>query len=125
MSHSGDLVVGIISENEVGIDIEKQSDLEWSVARHFLPYDDLIYIQGDEGVDVMLTQKQKERFFEVWTTKEAYAKLCGTGLSKQIFNIPHKMIDSRVIYYNDYIISYVIGSRNLEPADQTHRSDEP
>lgn len=107
ISHSGDYVIGIISDAKVGIDIEKMSDLEWNTANHIFSVEDLEYIQGQEHIEKELTETQNERFFEVWTTKEAYAKMCGTGLTKSIFSIPHSDIVSKKILFDEYVVSYV------------------
>lgn len=78
ISHSDDWVVCIISNQKVGIDIEK-----------------IRPIASDKLIDKILTVSEKEcvndkkelKFFEYWTLKEAYSKQIGKGLSIGFKNI--------------------------------------
>ena len=103
ISHSNNLVVCVLKENEVGIDAEK--------IKKFNP----------KLIDRICTDAEKqyignssERFFEIWTAKEAYSKLTGRGLAiglKNIavdiesLNIQGKKLTIKTV--KDYIISIV------------------
>ena len=69
ISHSGEYAVCAVSEKPVGIDIEK------------------IRTVSDKLIDRVCTEREREyvisdeRFFEVWTAKEAYFKKIGTGIT--------------------------------------------
>ena len=69
ISHSGEYAVCALSETPVGIDIEK------------------IRKVSDKLIDRVCTAREREyvisdeRFFEVWTAKEAYFKKIGTGIT--------------------------------------------
>ncbi len=70
IAHSGEYAVCAVSENPVGIDIEKIRDV------------------SDRLIDRVCTEREKEyvgndntRFFEIWTAKEAYFKKIGTGIT--------------------------------------------
>lgn len=76
VSHSGDFVVCAVSEKEIGIDIEKIRDIRLDAAKRFACESELEYIADDIN-----------RFFEIWTLKEAYFKCIGTGLGADIKNV--------------------------------------
>jgi len=70
ISHSGKLVAGIIADVEVGIDVERVKDLRTEVARRFFTPEECAYI-GTE----------RNRFYQIWTLKEAFIKTLGGGMS--------------------------------------------
>ena len=78
VSHSGGLVVFAIANGfEVGVDIEEIhpiSDLE-ATASIFLSADDLA------DLEALPTDRKLERFFTLWTCKEALLKACGSGFT--------------------------------------------
>lgn len=72
ISHSGDMVAICKSDNPVGIDIEfidRERDYK-KIAKRFYQGKELDYV-GDFSL---------ERFYEIWTKKEAYAKIDGNGI---------------------------------------------
>ncbi len=73
VSHSGNLVICAVSENEIGIDIEKKRKIRLDAAKKFANDAEMEYIGNDT-----------DRFFEIWTLKEAYFKCIGTGLGADI-----------------------------------------
>ena len=90
ISHSGDYVMIAyskdIGEYDVGADVEriraKDSDLR--VAERFFTEDEFRYVS-----DSLSCQDEDERFFKIWTMKEAYIKLTGEGLGRRLdsFNV--------------------------------------
>lgn len=75
VSHSGDWVIGALSNSMVGIDIEKIEPLEIEIAKSVfstLEYDDFITKKREE---------QLSYFYDLWTLKECYVKVVGQGLS--------------------------------------------
>lgn len=83
ISHSGDYAVCAVSERDVGIDIEKIRQLNMQAAKKFASETELIYIFGhlpEKSDFESADEKTLERFFEVWTKKEAYGKLIGEGI---------------------------------------------
>ena len=78
LSHTeGMIVLAITLEHEVGVDVEyllrkgKTIDI---ADRYFSPVETEELLSLPQG-------KQRERFFDLWTLKEAYIKACGMGLS--------------------------------------------
>lgn len=74
ISHSGDIAVCALSNKPVGIDIEQIREVNVKVARRLFTPDEQTYV-FEKWTQV------KERFFEVWTRKEAYVKMLGKGVS--------------------------------------------
>lgn len=72
ISHSGNMVAVCTGESPVGIDIEqidRQRDTE-KIARRFFCGKELDFVLGAPA----------ERFYEIWTKKEAYSKIGGKGV---------------------------------------------
>lgn len=105
ISHCDQMVACAISEDPVGIDIERMRPIKLKLCRHVcvpeemeylaLPTQDLEKKCDDEAV--------LRRFFEIWTAKEAYFKKCGTGITdlKGINILP---LQRQVYVKDDYLI---------------------
>ena len=79
ISHSGTYVVAAVSDNEVGIDIQKILPDKHRVAqRNFLDSECEYIERGQTEND------RRQRFCEIWTVKEAYLKKIGIGLRKPL-----------------------------------------
>lgn len=72
VSHSGNYVVGVVSDCEVGCDIEKVSNAPMKVAQHYFSPGESEYINSEPDKD--------RAFFTIWTLKESYMKMTGQGL---------------------------------------------
>lgn len=70
IAHCDDYVVCAVNETPVGIDIERIKPVKKGMAERVCTPEELQYVQGDES-----------RFFEVWTAKEAWFKMKGTGIT--------------------------------------------
>lgn len=85
ISHSGDAVAIAYGENCVGLDIEnircRENDLK--VAKRCFLEPEYIFVTDDAFELDMdgISHPVEERFFMVWTMKEAYLKYKGTGIS--------------------------------------------
>jgi len=106
------------SDKEVGVDCEdtrarkdRKPDFE-NVARRFFTADEQEYIAyGEPGAE--------ERFFEVWTAKEAYMKYTGNGFSEgfqsfSVFNLHDAEIKTRRLEGAPHIICSVCNRRSGE-----------
>lgn len=67
LSHSGDYVVCVISDEEVGVDIQKWKE----------PVKESL-------IKRVLHEKEQGFFFDIWAAKEAYSKCTGQGLLKDM-----------------------------------------
>lgn len=72
ISHAGDYVVGVVSDDEVGCDIERNVNAPLEIAEHYFHSTEREYIEAasDPG----------KAFFTLWTLKESYMKMTGRGM---------------------------------------------
>ncbi len=68
VSHSGGRVILAVSDKEIGADIQKINPRAMRVAERFFTESECEYVGGEV-----------QRFFEIWTKKEAYGKWLGGG----------------------------------------------
>jgi 4'-phosphopantetheinyl transferase len=78
LSHSGDWVVMSIAEAEVGIDAELIRPINYHIAERFFSKDEVTILNSKEG------DEKLAYFFDLWTLKESYLKLIGTGLTRSL-----------------------------------------
>lgn len=77
ISHTENTILCGIHNGDIGVDIEKTRPYNDRVAKRICSPAEYAYINGDAT-----------RFLEVWTRKEAYAKLTGKGLSISLRTVP-------------------------------------
>lgn len=85
ISHSKDIAICAVSENEIGVDAEKIRKVNFRAATRFATEEEIAYIG-----------ENTERFFEIWTLKEAYFKCIGTGLGADIKNVSFRIENGKV-----------------------------
>ena len=92
ISHSKDYVVCIISDEEVGIDIEYKKDIDYSklIKRFKIEEQNSIHNIDD--------------FYSIWTKKEAYIKMKGEGLRIELNSFDTNNI-KEISLLDDYKIS--------------------
>ncbi|MBE6679177.1 MAG: 4'-phosphopantetheinyl transferase superfamily protein [Ruminococcaceae bacterium] len=91
-SHSGGRVILAVSDREIGADIQKVNPRSVRVAKRFFTERECEYV-GDNC----------ERFFEIWTKKEAYAKWHGKGLAATM-----EVDVTKLEFYTETDCDYVI-----------------
>lgn len=78
LSHSGDqLVLAVAGFEDIGVDVEqcgRQRRIRKISARYFSSLE-------TEQLLATAPQSQLQRFYDLWTLKEAYIKACGLGLA--------------------------------------------
>lgn len=106
ISHSGDYAVCVVSATPIGIDIEKIRQLNMQSVRRFANSDETLYIFGHQPEKIDFESHDLEvleRFFEVWTKKEAYGKLLGVGLGYDMKNTCVK--NAVTTFFDGYIVT--------------------
>ena len=112
ISHSDEMVVCAISDNSVGIDIERVKPIGVNILRRVCTDVDLEYIFGDtvtiNNIPDNFNDKQLCRFYEVWTAKEAYFKYIGTGIKNLKSISMNELFEKRqIVNISDYIITII------------------
>ena len=97
IGHSGDFAVCAISEKPIGIDIEKSRDIRLETAKKFCNEEELKYINECDN---------QNRFFEIWTAKEAAYKMSG-GSIKNFKVIDTLKLNKKHFKFNDYTVCVV------------------
>lgn len=82
ISHSKDMVVCAVDKNPIGIDIEYIKPITTTLAKRVCTKNEVKYLGLDTEYTGEITDSiMLERFFEIWTGKEAYFKKVGTGIT--------------------------------------------
>lgn len=110
ISHSGNIVVCVISKKPIGIDIEIIKSVPFNLVFKVCSDEELEYIFcSDKEKSTFLTKKETIRFFKVWTSKEAYLKCIGIGINGNIKQVNSQYSNDfskkQVNIFNRYIIS--------------------
>lgn len=76
LSHSGERVMCVIADQEVGCDVERVKDVNLAFGRRFFApqeYEQVACLSGKN--------KKNQMFFRIWTQKESYIKATGKGIA--------------------------------------------
>ena len=112
VSHTRNTIAVAVSDKPVGVDVEKIREFELGIAKRFFTERELNYISKSQD-------NTYERFFEIWTKKEAYIKYIGKGLSVPLnsFAVTGKSLSERfyTVGYGKYIINMCGSEVNIAP----------
>ena len=82
LSHTkGAILVGVTTDESIGVDIEKITDAPFDVMCLVFHPDEINYINNFSD------SAKSVAFYEIWTKKEAYTKCFGTGLITDLCSI--------------------------------------
>ena len=107
LSHSEGIVMCVVSDGEVGCDVEKVRDINIDTAKRFFsPF------EYEEIMKKETYEERKDTFFRLWTLKESFLKATGMGLglplksfsidiSEDIIKIEQK-VNSKKYYFKEY-----------------------
>lgn len=107
ISHSGNMVICAISNNEVGVDIEEIKDMDIEIVKRCYSEKEAAYIIEQQG------NVQLREFYRIWTLKEAYVKYLGVGIHKSFdsFSFDEKVVsgsefrfqeNGKTVYFKQY-----------------------
>ena len=86
ISHSGEYAMVVLSDKEIGCDIQQIKDINLSIADRFFTAEERKYV------------KCTEDFFRIWTLKESFIKAIGKGLALPLNSFSIKGLDSDKSY---------------------------
>lgn len=89
VSHSDNCIAFAGGMFPIGIDVERVSRRNMKIAKRFFT--------ADECKAIEKSKEPEETFYKIWTSKEAYVKMLGAGLSKSFrsFDIADKSLNCR------------------------------
>lgn len=100
ISHSFEYIITTISNNEIGVDIEKIRETSIKNIRHFATDKEQLYILSSNN-DI------EKRLFQIYTLKEAYFKMKGSNLN-MIKDVEFTINDDIVICSDKNVSAYFI-----------------
>ena len=109
ISHCGEMVACAVSEIPVGIDIEHIRPIRLNLVRQVCVEEEKAYLLAGKSPeeDTPCTDRDiLERFFEIWTAKEAYFKKCGTGIT-DLKSVNILTLSRQMHRVDDYMIQLV------------------
>jgi 4'-phosphopantetheinyl transferase len=80
ISHTANIVVVAIASKPIGIDIDGNRNFSDRMIDKFYSKKEAAWVYGND-----LTKQ--DRFFSLWTMKEAFSKLLGDGIARTILNV--------------------------------------
>lgn len=103
ISHTkGFILCAITNNGKIGVDVEKISHMHKNVMKRVFCQTEIDYVLQSQ-------EMQSERFFKVWTRKEAYSKYLGCGLCEEVFKTntlePKFEYNNLTLKNNDFICS--------------------
>jgi len=108
ISHSHEGVICAISEDTIGIDIERIRPVRVGLIQYVCTEREREYVLSgwtDIGKE-MVEGPVAQRFFAVWTAKEAYFKKSGSGIT-DIRSIDTLSFAKQTFYIDDFLITVV------------------
>ncbi|WP_109140296.1 4'-phosphopantetheinyl transferase superfamily protein [Bacillus thuringiensis] len=110
LSHSGEWVVCTTANFNVGIDIEKVSEIEaLKLAKKFFSADEFYDISN------MNSDEQINYFYDLWTLKESYIKTIGKGLYTPLNSFSIKKESRALILYKNIPKNFYFKQYNIDP----------
>lgn len=99
ISHSGDRVVCVISDREVGIDIQQVRDIKPREIYKFFNSNECSYVNEDKN-------NISKRYTEVFTKKEAAVKMLGIALSNSCkIDVFSNEFSFETKYFDDFVLT--------------------
>jgi 4'-phosphopantetheinyl transferase len=99
LSHSGELaLIAVALQREIGVDIEAVRDFDFDqVAERFFTAREVAALRS------LPTPHQRSAFYKCWTSKEAFLKAKGTGLSGKLDEVEITSIDGADIRISAFV----------------------
>jgi len=98
ISHSENLAICAFSNREIGVDVEKVTEIDLAIAKRFF--------YGTEYLDIMASDCPGKTFFDYWVLKESYMKATGLGFKLPLDAFRIAVEDDIRVYANDIQMPY-------------------
>lgn len=117
VSHSSNYVVAVSSKYDIGIDVEEIKDkaelstIDKRLMEKYYTQGEREYVKAAENA-----AGEVERFYEIWTIKEAFVKMEGVGIRRPFYTFEIRMDkESPYILENDEcaILELKIGKKHI------------
>lgn len=109
LSHSHELaLLGVTHEHEIGIDIEwiKENYGFHEVAEHFFTAKEVTQLRA------LPVELQRQAFFKCWTSKEAFLKAKGTGLSGELDEVEIALAGNQCVRIHASVAGWTLSELN-------------
>jgi len=95
LTHSADVIIlAVTEEGEIGVDIERvDREFDWIRVDSVLAASEIEWIRVNELIDPFSVY---QRFFQIWTLKEAYIKCTGDGMSRHLKMLNFHVLSERI-----------------------------
>ena len=120
LSHSEERVMCVISDREVGCDVEQVRETDYKVAKHFFTTKEYEQIErcgeGEEnGMSAATEAEKMDRFFRLWTLKESFMKAVGLGMKLSLKDFYFMIEEEQIrVYQNVNREQYYFREYNLK-----------
>lgn len=101
LSHSGDYVALAVSDEAVGIDIQKKVSLSEQIAKRFFNAAEAAMCE-----DIQCDTEKADMLCKLWTIKESYIKLTGEGLRCPLDSFLVSLEESAIYSQTKEILAY-------------------
>jgi phosphopantetheine--protein transferase-like protein len=82
LSHSKDVVVCVLSGQEIGVDVQKHVKVKENLAHRFFTAEEDAFLDTLKQEDGSIGKDYAEWFFRLWSIKESYIKYTGKGMKQ-------------------------------------------
>ena len=82
LSHSEDVVVCVISGQEIGVDVQKHVKVKDGIAQRFFTEEENRFLETLKTEQDAESGTYEEWFFRIWSIKESYIKFTGKGMKQ-------------------------------------------
>lgn len=128
ISHSKNYVVAAVSEYPIGIDTEDvERKKEFSMIERRIVKTNFTPSEQDYIYNIPSEKGKLQRFFRVWTIKEAYLKMEGTGILRPLYTFEINFEEQRPKILSDRecnITEFRIGESNIVAVCHNKNDDE-
>lgn len=121
LSHSKERVMCVLSDKEVGCDVEYKKEYNNKLAKRFLAEEELALFHGRNG-----EEEKRDIFYRLWTLKESFVKAVGQGMRISLKKIQfsfhenqaqvYQNVNGESFYFKEYDLKdgyrYAVCSRN-------------